>query len=89
MKEANNIIKDTKLQIETQSQSYVICTQSLALLWKSYSFTDISKEDKTQKYIRIKSLINIATYQSYSIIMLPTDDDKITAFFILSCKHVI
>ena len=83
--EANNLIKDSKLMFTEKASKYVICTQSIALLWKSYSFIESIRNDQICRYTRIKAQPNLATYQDYTIAMIPTDDEKITAFAILKC----
>ncbi len=85
MEEANNLIKDSKLQFTEKASKYVVCTQSLALLWKAYSFIDCFVNDQMRRYTRIKAQINLATYQEYTVAMIPTDDEKITAFIIMKC----
>ena len=85
MEEANNLIKDSKLIFTEKAAKYIVCTQSLALLWKAYSFIDCYINDQMRRYTRIKVPINLATYQEFTVAMIPTDDEKITAFIIMKC----
>ena len=77
------MINPLTTNIIATAKNYTCAFLSLAIQWKTFDFVEHECKGKTYHYIRIKEKLHFATFNSNTVILIPSDDERITTFVIL------
>ena len=68
---------------EEEKKSHICVSMCLSLQWKSWSFALHHINNVPYKYVRVMEKPKVAKLNGNKVILIPTDDSKITSFIII------